>query len=69
MGVETKGDGGQSLVTYLIVAFQIGCLVLGYFVLCVVRWYLKILRIGREVDKLPGDKTDRIWGNLRQVSQ
>ena len=30
-------------------------------------WYGRILRVGREMDKLPGDKKHWLFGNLREV--
>jgi len=42
--------------------------VLLYYVHRVISWYLRIVVIGTQVDKLPGDRRHWLYGNLMNVS-
>jgi len=42
--------------------------ILLYYVHRVVSWYLRIVVIGTQVDKLPGDRRHWLYGNLKNVS-
>lgn len=53
---------GGSPLTFAIAAV---CIIVTYYAYFVVRWYARIRKIGREVDKLPGDKKGFL-GNIRQ---
>jgi len=39
-----------------------------YYVYRFVSWYHRILVIGAQVDKLPGDERHWLYGNLKNVS-
>lgn len=54
---------GDSRLRFAIAAV---CIIVTYYAYFVVRWYARIRQIGREVDKLPGDKKG-ILGNIHQV--
>jgi len=49
------------------IALSIALLVVVYYAYHVVCWYKRILVIGREVDKLPGDKVHWLYGSLAEV--
>lgn len=49
----------------------VGALVLiptTYYTYQVIQFFRRLRKIGREVDKLPGDPKHWLWGNLHQVS-
>jgi len=43
-------------------------LTISYYVFNVLRWYRRILVIGKEIDKLPGDKQHWLYGTMAEVS-
>ena len=62
-GNDTQ-SGAMRVLTGLLVLLAT---ILAYYVYRFRSWYSRIVRVGRQVDKLPGDKAHWLFGNLAEV--